>query len=98
MRVEQAARGEGDFEPCPQSARQLRQKPRVFILQDFYLPGENVGGPVWTIANMVERVGDRFFDRAPLVRQPGAILGRLSDRTLTVTRAATAEGTGERQR
>ena len=60
MRVEQAARGEGDFEPCPQSARQLRQKPRVFILQDFYLPGENVGGPVWTIANMVERIGDRF--------------------------------------
>ena len=32
----------------------------MFILQDFYLPGENVGGPVWTIANMVERIGDRF--------------------------------------
>jgi glycosyltransferase involved in cell wall biosynthesis len=60
MIVEQAARGERDLEPCPQSSRRLHPKPRVFILQDFYLPGEKVGGPVWTIANMVEHVGDRF--------------------------------------
>ena len=32
----------------------------MFVLQDFYLPGEKVGGPVWTIANMVERLSDRF--------------------------------------
>jgi glycosyltransferase involved in cell wall biosynthesis len=37
-----------------------RPKPRILIFQDFYLPGQKVGGPLWTIANMVERIGDRF--------------------------------------
>lgn len=35
-------------------------RPRVLIVQDYYLPGEKCGGPVWAIANMVERLGDRF--------------------------------------
>lgn len=35
-------------------------RPRVFIVQDFYLPGEKVGGPVWAMANLVEHLGDRF--------------------------------------
>ena len=37
-----------------------RLRPRVLVLQDFYLPGEKVGGPVWAVANMVEGLGDRF--------------------------------------
>lgn len=35
-------------------------RPRILIVQDYYLPGEKCGGPVWAIANMVERLGDRF--------------------------------------
>jgi len=34
--------------------------PKIFVLIDFYLPGYKAGGPLRTISNMVERLGDRF--------------------------------------
>lgn len=33
---------------------------KIFVLIDFYLPGYKSGGPLRTISNMVERLGDRF--------------------------------------
>lgn len=35
-------------------------KPRVLVLVRYYLPGFRSGGPVRTIANMVEQLGDSF--------------------------------------
>lgn len=35
-------------------------RPRILIVQDSCLPGEKCDGPVWAIANMIERLGDRF--------------------------------------
>lgn len=35
-------------------------KPRVLVLVRYYLPGYKSGGPVRTIANMVEQLGDCF--------------------------------------
>ena len=34
--------------------------PKILVLIDFYLPGYKAGGPLRTISNMVERLGDRF--------------------------------------
>lgn len=34
--------------------------PKIFVLIDFYLPGYKAGGPLRTISNMVEKLGDRF--------------------------------------
>lgn len=38
-------------------------KPTVLILVDYYLPGYKSGGPVRTIANMVDQLGDEFAFR-----------------------------------
>jgi len=35
-------------------------RPRILVVQDYYLPGEKCGGPVWTVAHLVERLGHRF--------------------------------------
>lgn len=35
-------------------------RPRIFVLLDYYIPGFKSGGPLRTIANMVERLGERF--------------------------------------
>lgn len=37
--------------------------PRILTLLDYYIPGYKSGGPLRTIANMVERIGDRFAFR-----------------------------------
>lgn len=36
------------------------QRPRVFVVVDYYIPGFKSGGPLRTIANMVDRLGDQF--------------------------------------
>lgn len=36
------------------------RRPRVLVLLDYYLPGYKSGGPLRTIGNMVERLGDRL--------------------------------------
>ncbi len=38
----------------------MRDRPRILIICDYYLPGYESGGAVRTLANMVERLGDRF--------------------------------------
>lgn len=38
----------------------IETKFKVFILGDYYLPGYKAGGPIRTLANLVERLGDRF--------------------------------------
>lgn len=38
----------------------LKNKPRILILTDFYLPGYKAGGAMRTLVNMVERLGDEF--------------------------------------
>lgn len=35
-------------------------RPRILVLVDYYLPGFKSGGPLRTIANMVERIGSRL--------------------------------------
>ena len=35
-------------------------RPRILIFIDHYLPGYKVGGPVRSVANFVDRMGDRF--------------------------------------
>lgn len=35
-------------------------KPRILVFSRYYLPGHLAGGPIRTIANMVERLGDAF--------------------------------------
>src|SRR5579862_5514192 len=37
-----------------------RPKARVLILSDYYLPGELAGGPIRSLANLVEVLGDEF--------------------------------------
>lgn len=34
--------------------------PRILVVLDYYLPGYKSGGPIRTIANVVERLGDEF--------------------------------------
>jgi|LSQX01.1.fsa_nt_gb glycosyltransferase involved in cell wall biosynthesis len=36
------------------------RKPAVLVLSDAYLPGYKSGGPIRTLANMVEQLGDEF--------------------------------------
>lgn len=36
------------------------QMTKVLVLLDFYLPGYKAGGPLRTISNIVERLGDRY--------------------------------------
>lgn len=38
----------------------VRQKTRVLVFVEYYLPGYKAGGPLRTIANMVEAIGERF--------------------------------------
>jgi len=38
----------------------MPRKPKILIICDYYLPGFESGGAVRTLANMVERLGDRF--------------------------------------
>jgi glycosyltransferase involved in cell wall biosynthesis len=38
----------------------INMKPTVLTFVDFYLPGFRGGGPIRTIANMVEQIGDDF--------------------------------------
>ena len=33
---------------------------RVLVLADYYLPGFKAGGPIRSLANMVDRLGDEF--------------------------------------
>lgn len=35
-------------------------RPRILVLLEFYLPGYKSGGPVRSVANMVDQLGDRF--------------------------------------
>ena len=35
-------------------------KPKILILTDWYLPGTNAGGPVRSIANLVDHLKDEF--------------------------------------
>lgn len=35
-------------------------RPRVLILADYFLPGFKAGGPIQTLANIVEQLGDQF--------------------------------------
>ncbi len=34
--------------------------PQILVVTDYYLPGYKAGGPIRSIANMVERLGDEF--------------------------------------
>ena len=44
----------------------------MLTLIDYYLPGFNAGGPLRTVANMVDRLGDRLaFAPDLLTRRPG---------------------------
>lgn len=38
----------------------MNRKPRILILIGHYLPGQKAGGPMRSIANLVERLGDEF--------------------------------------
>ena len=38
-------------------------KPRVLILADYFLPGLRAGGPIRSLANLVEQLGDEFHFR-----------------------------------
>ena len=38
----------------------MGQHPRIFVVTDYYLPGYKAGGPIRSIANMVELLGDEF--------------------------------------
>ena len=38
-------------------------KPRVLILADYFLPGFRAGGPIRSLANLVEQLGDEFHFR-----------------------------------
>lgn len=38
----------------------MRSRPRVLIICDYYLPGFESGGAVRTLANLVDRLGDRY--------------------------------------
>jgi len=40
--------------------QQLKDKPIILILCDFYLPGVLAGGPIRSIANLVDRLGEEF--------------------------------------
>jgi glycosyltransferase involved in cell wall biosynthesis len=42
------------------AARNGARRPKILVLLDYYIPGFKSGGPLRTIANMVERMGDRF--------------------------------------
>ena len=50
--------------PHPESgAREAiawRSAPKIVVIVSHYLPGEKAGGPVQTMANLVELVGDDF--------------------------------------
>ena len=37
-----------------------REKPVILAFNKFYLPGYRAGGPIRTLANMVERLGNDF--------------------------------------
>ena len=37
-----------------------KSKKTILVLLDRYLPGYKAGGPIQTIANMVEAIGDRY--------------------------------------
>ena len=38
----------------------INDKQSIFIFTGYYLPGYKAGGPIRTIANMVDRIGDEF--------------------------------------
>ena len=38
----------------------MKQKPVILIFNKFYLPGYQAGGPIRTIVNMVDRLGENF--------------------------------------
>lgn len=38
----------------------ITTKPKVLILADYYLPGFKAGGPIRTLANILEALGDKF--------------------------------------
>lgn len=42
------------------SASAAAARPRVLVLSDFYLPAFRAGGPVRSLAHLVERLGDRI--------------------------------------
>lgn len=41
----------------------MTTSPTVLVLTGYYLPGRNAGGPIRSIANMVERLSDQFAFR-----------------------------------
>ncbi len=40
--------------------RQVGRPPRIFVLLDYYIPGFKSGGPLRTISNTVDRLGDQL--------------------------------------
>ena len=49
-------------------------KPVILVFVPYYLPGYQAGGPIRTIANMVERLGDEFdFKIVTMDRDLGAV-------------------------
>lgn len=38
----------------------MKIRPRVLVMSDYYLPGFKAGGPIRTLANIIEHLGDEF--------------------------------------
>jgi hypothetical protein len=38
----------------------VNEKRSILVLADHYLPGYKAGGPIRTLVNMVDRIGDEF--------------------------------------
>jgi glycosyltransferase involved in cell wall biosynthesis len=59
------------------------ERPRILTFADYYLPGYKAGGPVRSIANLIEAIGDEFHflvvtrdrDLADAVAYEGVVVG-----------------------
>lgn len=38
----------------------MKNNPKILVISRFYLPGYKAGGPIRTLSNLVERLGDKF--------------------------------------
>ena len=69
----------------------MQQRPSILAFNKFYLPGYRAGGPIRTLANMVDRLSDDFafrivtLDRDAGEREPYP--GVVRDTWLAVGRA-----------
>ena len=66
--------------------------PKILVLADWYLPGNKAGGPVSSIANLIEHVGDEFrfhvITRDRDLTEKSAYAGVRTDHWLPVGKAS----------